>query len=99
MLIKLARSGLRDEDKLERLISASNQNGGAFYKALYARKSKDGRKGPSAAARGGASTRAREGELVGEGADKIGEDNIGHQLLSKMGYVADGVMPRRGNQS
>jgi len=33
----------------------------------------------------GASARAREGELVGEGAEKIGNDNIGHKLLSMMG--------------
>ncbi|KAL1410593.1 squalene synthetase-like protein [Vanrija albida] len=97
VLIKLVRSGLRDEDKLERLIAASSQNGGAFYKALYARKSKDGRKAPGGAARsGGPSTRAREGELVGEGADKIGEDNIGHRLLSKMGWSEGGLIGRTG---
>lgn len=63
---------------------AGDFSGGQFYKALYARKDKG--KDKDKRVRGtGASVRAREGELVGEGADKIGEDNVGHKLLSRMG--------------
>lgn len=91
VLIKLARSGMIvDENKRERLLSAASQNGGAFYKALYSRKTKGEKPlkiGSGSAARGGApkATRAREGELVGEGAVAIGNDNVGHRLLSMMG--------------
>jgi hypothetical protein len=90
-MIKTSRSGRSiDEFKIERLVSASAFGGGAFYKALYSKKSKGkgkeaGRKGPPGD-RGNAA-RPREGELVGEGAEKIGTDNIGHRLLSKMGWV------------
>ena len=31
--------------------------------------------------------RHKEGDLVGEGAERIGMENIGHRLLSKMGSV------------
>ncbi|CAK9779423.1 hypothetical protein CC85DRAFT_289648 [Cutaneotrichosporon oleaginosum] len=86
ILIKLARSGLQvDTAKRDRLVAAGQFNGGSFFKALYARKSKGDGKNNSA--RGtGASVRAREGDLVGEGAEKIGQDNVGHKLLSKMGW-------------
>lgn len=33
----------------------------------------------------GTSGRAKEGDLVGEGADRIGVENMGHKLLSMMG--------------
>lgn len=91
VLIKLSRSGLQNENKVQALLAASTASGGAFYKALYSRKKGGGGGGGggSAAAgfaRGtGGSTRAREGELVGEGAEKIGQDNVGHRLLSMMG--------------
>lgn len=85
ILIKLARSGLDVNVKTrDRLVAAGQFNGGSFYKALYARKTKG--EGKNKFARGtDASVRAREGDLVGEGAEKIGQDNVGHQLLSKMG--------------
>ncbi|BEI93595.1 uncharacterized protein CcaverHIS019_0600540 [Cutaneotrichosporon cavernicola] len=89
ILIKLARSGIDvDVKKRDRLVAAGQFNGGSFYKALYARKKGDKDKGDGKKfARGpGASVRAREGDLVGEGAEKIGQDNVGHQLLSKMGW-------------
>ena len=35
------------------------------------------------------SLRARDGEEVGGGAERIGMDNVGHRLLSRMGW-ADG---------
>lgn len=36
---------------------------------------------------GGAGSRRRDGELVGEGAERIGGDNVGHKLLSMMGWA------------
>ena len=98
-MIKTSRTGLfTDEARLDRLISASSQPAGTFYKALYAKtKGKNGgggggggygggggKKGPGDR---GTSGRAKEGDLVGEGADRIGESNMGHKLLSMMGYV------------
>lgn len=89
-MIKTSRTGLVvDEERISRLISASSFSGGQFYKALYSRggaggTARGGKKGPGDR---GSSTRAKEGDLVGEGAEKIGESNMGHKLLSKMGYV------------
>jgi hypothetical protein len=89
-LIKTGRSGRNiDKVKIERLVYASSYSGGAFYKALYLKqgkgKDKERRKGPPRDR--GNSARPKEGDLVGEGAEKIGTDNIGHKLLSKMGWV------------
>lgn len=97
VMIKTSRSGIGiDEAKVSRLINASSQTGGLFYKAFYSKfngKSggaggfgKGGKKASTGPSRGtGSSARAREGDQVGEGAEKIGMDNIGHRLLSKMG--------------
>lgn len=90
MLIKLSRSGLQDAAALERLLSVARRNAGAGFLAPIRSKGKFATTGGGSAAaafvRGtGASARAREGELVGEGAEKIGTDNIGHRLLSMMG--------------
>lgn len=85
ILIKLARSGLRNEKTRNRLVAAGDVAGGGFYKALYARKNKGGDKENKFGRGTGASVRAKEGDLVGEGAEKIGEDNVGHKLLSMMG--------------
>jgi hypothetical protein len=75
-----------DTKKRDRLVAAGQFNGGSFYKALYARKNKGDKDGKNKFARGtGASVRAREGDLVGEGAEKIGVDNVGHKLLSMTG--------------
>lgn len=86
VLIKLSRSGLKDEIRLQRLLAAARKRGsGAFFSALGGKKKGD-KSLAAAFVRGtGASARAREGELVGEGAEKIGNDNIGHRLLSMMG--------------
>lgn len=49
---------------------------------------------PGKSERGGFSVRQsqaprnNEGAVVGEGADRISADNIGHQLLSKMGWTS-----------
>ncbi|WWC99711.1 hypothetical protein V866_006616 [Kwoniella sp. B9012] len=92
VLTKNKRSGtLVDEIKVERLLSASQKVGGSFYKALYTRGGKAKVKGQSS----GPSVRHKEGDMVGHGADKIGEDNIGHRLLSKMGW-AEGDRIGRG---
>nr|XP_019049269.1 hypothetical protein I302_03051 [Kwoniella bestiolae CBS 10118]OCF28199.1 hypothetical protein I302_03051 [Kwoniella bestiolae CBS 10118] len=91
VLTKNKRSGtLVDQIKIERLISASQKVGGSFYKALYTRGGKAKVKGQS----GGPSIRHKEGDMVGHGADKIGEDNVGHRLLSKMGWAEGGRIGR-----
>ncbi|WVQ62170.1 uncharacterized protein L199_000308 [Kwoniella botswanensis] len=92
VLTKNKRSGtLVDEIKIERLLTASQKVGGSFYKALYTRGGKAKVKGQSS----GPSIRHKEGDMVGHGADKIGQDNIGHRLLSKMGW-AEGDRIGRG---
>lgn len=90
VMIKTSRTGLYvDESQLEKLVSASQFTGGQFYKALRSKyvtvkgKGKgDKKKGPGDR---GTSGRAKEGDLVGEGADRIGVENMGHKLLSMMG--------------
>jgi hypothetical protein len=105
-LIKNSRSGqIVNHAKIDRLIRASQSTGGSFYKSLYGGKSNGkpnkfdkSNKGKSTAAKGNGnmpSLRARDGEQVGGGAERIGMDNIGHQLLSKMGW-ADGDRIGRG---
>lgn len=91
VLIKTSRTGLFiDEDSVQRLISASTFSGGGFYKAVHT-KYAGGGKGKKVKVPGGGradgGTRHREGDQVGEGAERIGGDNIGHKLLSKMGCV------------
>lgn len=80
-----------DEARLDRLVSASAFSGGSFYKALRINsggrpnkfaKGEKTKKGPGDR---GTSGRAKEGDLVGEGADRIGVENMGHKLLSMMG--------------
>ena len=88
--MKTSQSGRNvDERRLDKLLHAANFSGGLFYKTLYSKGGKlckvgkKAKTGPSRDA--GSSVRHREGDLVGEGADRIGMDNIGHKLLSKMG--------------
>lgn len=40
--------------------------------------------------------RNTEGRLVGEGADRITSDNIGHQMLAKMGWTSGDQIGRGG---
>jgi hypothetical protein len=79
-----------NEAKVSRIILSSSKLGGSFYKAMY---SKSGGGGGGSARRGppggpGSAVRHKDGDQVGEGASRIGMENIGHRLLSKMGYVA-----------
>lgn len=84
VLIRLARSGKNvDQRKVHRIVSASNSIGGAFYKAMYAKSGEKKKGGPKGDP--GSSVRHKDGDQVGEGAERIGMDNIGHRLLSKMG--------------
>ncbi|WWC86279.1 uncharacterized protein L201_001152 [Kwoniella dendrophila CBS 6074] len=93
VLIKNKRSGSNiNEVKIDRLLSSSQKVGGDFYKALYSRGSgKTKSKGQS----GQPSIRHKDGDEVGHGADKIGQENIGHRLLSMMGW-AEGDRIGRG---
>lgn len=67
---------------------------------MYGKGGKSSGGGKSGGAKGpgdrGSSTRAREGDLVGEGAAQIGQENIGHKLLSKMGWAAGDRIGRTG---
>ncbi|WVQ82761.1 hypothetical protein IAT38_004893 [Cryptococcus sp. DSM 104549] len=93
VLNKTKHSGLRVNEVLrERLLTAAPFAGGQFYQALYSRGGRfggGGKKGGGAAQQG-PSARAKDGDLVGHGAEKIGGDNIGHKLLSKMGWAEGG---------
>lgn len=46
--------------------------------------------------RNSSAPRNAEGRLVGEGADRIAADNIGHQMLAKMGWAAGEQIGRAG---
>lgn len=42
---------------------------------------------PGGAGRSGQAVRHQEGDAVGRDASAIGSENVGHKLLSRMGYV------------
>ncbi|WVR05912.1 hypothetical protein IAU60_002938 [Kwoniella sp. DSM 27419] len=100
VLIKTKRSGLVvDTRKIARLLSASTKVGGSFYKGLYSGGGGSGNPNKfKSRASGGpaASVRHREGDEVGRGAERIGSTNIGHQLLSKMGWAEGDRIGRGG---
>lgn len=88
VLTKTMRTGKNlNEDKIARLVNAAPFSGGLFYKALYAKQKKDKKDSKKGPGDRGSSARMRDGEAVGEGAERIGIDNIGHQLLSRMGWA------------
>jgi hypothetical protein len=102
VLIKNKRSGqIVDYAKIDRLVKASQAPGGLFFKNFFGGKkgnvkpnkfasSAQGKRTTTAKGNGNMpSLRARDGEEVGGGAERIGMDNVGHRLLSKMGW-ADG---------
>ncbi|KAG8713099.1 hypothetical protein FRC09_019096 [Ceratobasidium sp. 395] len=83
-LIRTSRTGLAvDEAKIRRLVRAAEEaedTGMAAFNRAYYRN--DGER----AGGGKSKIKTRDGEEVGRTAAKIGVDNIGHQLLSKMGW-------------
>ena len=92
--MKTAQSGHNiDEVKIARIVAAASQPGGKFFKAIYSKYKSGGPKKRGPGDRG-TSARMRDGETVGEGADKIGMENIGHQLLSRMGWAEGGKIGR-----
>ncbi|WWD17876.1 hypothetical protein CI109_102320 [Kwoniella shandongensis] len=98
VLLKLQRSGtVIDKVRRERLLTAAPQSGGKFYKALFSRGGGGGDKGKSKSrAPPGPSVRHKDGDMVGEGAERIGMENIGHKLLSKMGWAEGERIGRTG---
>ena len=76
-----------NEAKVRRILTASSYSGGKFYKALHSGGGGPKKRGPGDR---GNSTRMRDGDTVGEGADRIGTENIGHRLLSRMGWAEGG---------
>jgi hypothetical protein len=99
ILIKTSRSSLemvtvRSEKKLQGILGGARSNGD-FYKSKYGKKDKSVL--PGSTARTGAGTqRHRDGDAVGGGALAIGQDNIGHRLLSKMGWIEGDRIGRSG---
>lgn len=95
VLSKTKRTGQNiNTDKIARLVSSATLSGPSFYKALYKKSGGGGDKKKGPAGDRGSSARMRDGETVGEGADKIGMDNVGHRLLSKMGWAEGGRIGR-----
>lgn len=104
-MYKNTRSGQSvDYAQIDRLVKASQAPGGLFYKSYFGGKKPNGKPnkfdksgkgkkaGKTTTAHGNGnmpSLRARDGEEVGGGAERIGMDNVGHRLLSRMGW-ADG---------
>lgn len=85
-LIRTSRTGLTiDEVKVRKLVRAANEaeggNIGAFNRAYY-RRDNDGPGG----SKGKVVVKTRDGEVVGRAAAKIGVENMGHKMLSKMGW-------------
>lgn len=48
---------------------------------------------PGGAGRSGPAVRHQEGDAVGRDASAIGSENVGHKLLSRMGYVCVSFIP------
>lgn len=99
ILIKTSRSSLemvtvRSERKLQGILGGARSNGD-FYKSKYGKKDKAAL--PGSTARTGAGTqRHKDGDAVGGGASAIGSDNIGHRLLSMMGWTEGDRIGRSG---
>lgn len=85
-LIRTSRTGLKiDEPKIRRLLRAAEdaEDGAGAFNRSYYRQGNDGEGGSGGKVR----IKTKEGEVVGRTAARIGMDNIGHQLLSKMGWT------------
>ena len=95
-----------DNDKIDRLVQASTLSTGQFHKQFYGKGSNKGNKfdkstrpgngKPGPARQTMPSLRAKDGDQVGGGAERIGMNNIGHQLLSKMGWAEGDRIGRGG---
>lgn len=86
ILIKTTRSGLNiNERKVSRILGNASGSGADFYKAMYS--GGGGKKKSGGGGGGGSAVRHRDGDAVGEGAAAIGMENIGHKLLSRMGWT------------
>ena len=74
-----------NEHKVNAIVGSNTP--GKFYKAKYGGNAGKGPKMPGGAGRTGPAVRHQEGDAVGGSASAIGSENIGHRLLSMMGYV------------
>lgn len=93
-LIKTSRSGVNpNRKKIGRILKL--ESSAYFSQATWSAKSGSGnftmpgtKSGKGGAKMGGQDmAKRREGEVVGEGAKSIGQENLGHKLLSKMGWT------------
>lgn len=68
---------------------------GGLWAALEGRPAGSGRKSGGGGGGGGGNeaNRNREGAVVGQGADKLGEGNVGYELLKRMGHVLSLLIP------
>jgi hypothetical protein len=74
-----------NEHKINNIVGSDTP--GKFYKAKYGGNAGKGPKMPGGAGRSGPAVRHQEGDAVGRDASAIGSENVGHKLLSRMGYV------------
>ncbi|KAJ9102548.1 hypothetical protein QFC21_002949 [Naganishia friedmannii] len=85
ILIKTSFSSVEvNEHKINQIVGINTP--GKFFKAKYGSNSGKGPSLPGNASRSGAAVRHNEGDAVGHGASAIGSENMGHRLLSKMGW-------------
>lgn len=89
ILVKTQRTSyeIADLRKVDRILSRGPRTDA--FKGGFGGKGKGGKreKLPGSAGRAGGEVRHRDGDAVGGGAAAIGQDNIGHRLLSKMGWT------------
>lgn len=94
-----------DTKTIDRLVEASTMTSGQFHKQFYGKGAhkankfdkstrQNGKPGPARQTM--PSLRAKDGDQVGGGAERLGMDNIGHQLLSKMGWAEGDRIGRGG---
>ncbi|KAJ9094826.1 hypothetical protein QFC20_006804 [Naganishia adeliensis] len=85
ILIKTSYSSLQvNEHKINNIVGSDTP--GKFYKAKYGGNAGKGPQMPGGAGRSGQAVRHQEDDAVGRDASAIGSENVGHKLLSRMGW-------------
>lgn len=99
ILIKTSRTGgPANRGKVARILNV--QSDSAFYKASWSPRSGSGnhtmpgRGGGGGGGGGPDASKRREGEVVGADSKMLGAENLGHRLLSKMGWTEGGKIGR-----
>jgi len=96
ILIKTSRTGVTpNRGKVARILNV--QSDSAFYKASWSPRSGSGNHTMPGRGGGGGgpdASKRREGEVVGADSKMLGAENLGHRLLSKMGWSEGGKIGR-----